>query len=238
MKSKNIVSRTYVLGDLHGAHKALLDVLRKVNFNYEEDTLIFIGDLADGWGYFNECVKILLKIKNFVPILGNHDLYLMKYLNSGKINPNWLKQGGEKTLKILKESSDYDFLKLSDYFRLSKYYHIIEDKMFCHGGFNQNRLITKQKLTTFSINRRLSKLAKNYHKQGLKIKPIFDEQNSIKIKEIFVGHSPTKNLKPSFYANLINVDTGAGSMGCLTLMNVYNKQYVQSNKCTKYYKSL
>ena len=161
---KRFKPKTYVLGDLHGAYKALRQVLRKAHFDYEHDTLIFIGDLADGWGEFNLCLRELLKIKNLIPLLGNHDLFLRKYIFEDQMSDRWLNQGGETTLDVLEEDPDIvDDLKL--YFDMCKYYHVYEDKIFCHGGFNHNRLITKQKSKTFSINRHLNKVAKKYDRQ-------------------------------------------------------------------------
>ena len=64
----------------------------------------------------------------------------------------------------------------------------------------------------------------------------YDEQNSLDIKEIFIGHSTTKKFKPDFRANLINIDTGAGSVGTLTIMDAHRKTYIQSNKVEKLYK--
>lgn len=39
---------TYVLGDIHGAFKALEQVLARSPFEPLEDRLIFLGDVADG----------------------------------------------------------------------------------------------------------------------------------------------------------------------------------------------
>jgi serine/threonine protein phosphatase 1 len=54
---------------------------------------------------------------------------------------------------------------------------------------------------------------------------------------IFIGHSPTLNYvdengpitKPIFVHNIINLDTGAGFSGPLTIMNVNTKEYWQSD---------
>lgn len=223
-----------MLGDLHGAYRALCEVLMKVNFDYERDTLVFIGDLADGWGEFDKCVKKLLTIKNFIPLIGNHDLYLMDFLKKGTPKEEWLSRGGLTTLAVI-EKKPQCIEPLKKYFALSKYYHIIEDKLFCHGGFNQRRTITKQKNLTFAINRQLYKTAHKYERQKLKLDIRFDDKKSIELNEVFIGHSTTKKFKPEFKANLINVDTGAGSVGFLTIMDVFRKKYVQSQKVSKLY---
>jgi serine/threonine protein phosphatase 1 len=37
--------RTLVMGDIHGAHKALVQCLEKSGFNMEHDRLIQLGDI-------------------------------------------------------------------------------------------------------------------------------------------------------------------------------------------------
>jgi len=70
---KNIKQRRFVCGDIHGAHKALVQVLERSGFDYENDMLITLGDIVDGWGDSFMCVEELLKIKNRIDIVGNHD---------------------------------------------------------------------------------------------------------------------------------------------------------------------
>ena len=78
--SKEIKVRRFVLGDLHGNYKGLVQVLEKVCFNDEIDCLYFVGDLADGPQNV-ECLKRLMKIKNLFPCWGNHDIRLRDYLD-------------------------------------------------------------------------------------------------------------------------------------------------------------
>lgn len=40
--------RKFVIGDIHGGYKALIEVLVASSFNKEEDQLIVLGDVADG----------------------------------------------------------------------------------------------------------------------------------------------------------------------------------------------
>jgi len=67
--------KKFVVGDIHGNYKALLQVLERSGFNKEEDMLISLGDIADGWSQVSECVTELLKIKNLIVIRGNHVLW-------------------------------------------------------------------------------------------------------------------------------------------------------------------
>jgi len=90
--------KTFVIGDLHGGHKALLQVLERSGFDYENDKLISLGDIADGWTDVVECFDTLLSLKNFVMVRGNHDQWLKKWLQKGEQPDLWVKQGGQNTL--------------------------------------------------------------------------------------------------------------------------------------------
>ena len=65
--------KRYVVGDIHGNYKALKQVLKRSKFDYEKDELIIIGDVVDGYNCSFEVVEELLKIKNRIFIIGNHD---------------------------------------------------------------------------------------------------------------------------------------------------------------------
>jgi serine/threonine protein phosphatase 1 len=57
-------------------------------------------------------------------------------------------------------------------------------------------------------------------------------------KEIFIGHTSTllwKKTEPIHAANIWNLDTGAGSHGKLTIMDVETKQYYQSDLASLLY---
>jgi serine/threonine protein phosphatase 1 len=47
--------RAFVIGDLHGAYKALEQCLDRSGFDYENDVLIQLGDIADGYPEVYEC---------------------------------------------------------------------------------------------------------------------------------------------------------------------------------------
>lgn len=65
--------KKFVVGDIHGAHKALLQVLERSGFDKDQDRLVCLGDVADGFPEVPECFDELLSIKNLVYVLGNHD---------------------------------------------------------------------------------------------------------------------------------------------------------------------
>jgi len=89
--------RRFGMGDVHGAHKALLQCLEAVGFDYRIDTLIQLGDVVDGYAEVYECVETLLKIKNLIAIRGNHDDWFRRFLMT-YVHPALWTQGGMATL--------------------------------------------------------------------------------------------------------------------------------------------
>jgi serine/threonine protein phosphatase 1 len=233
LKGRKSKSKTYVIGDIHGAYLPLEDLLTKGNINKKDDKIIFIGDLADGLPDFDKCLELLLSFDNFIPIIGNHDFFLMEFLKYGTINEEWIPSGGVSTIEKL--NNPHIISNLKTYFSKADYYHVHDNKIFLHGGFNPKRAIDSQRRRKFSLNRKLYSLAKTYHQQKRKI-PVSFKDTGIIIDEIFIGHSTTRNFKPDFVSNLINVDTGIKCGGKLTLMDVDTKQYIQSKNTEYYYK--
>jgi serine/threonine protein phosphatase 1 len=90
--------RIFVMGDIHGAHEALLQCLKRSSFNYEADTLIQLGDVVDRNPDVFECVEELLKIKNLIAIKGNHDVWFQQFLDTDYHPQSW-NHGGLATLE-------------------------------------------------------------------------------------------------------------------------------------------
>ena len=54
--------KKFVIGDIHGGLKALLQVLKKINCD-ENDTLIFLGDYVDGWSESPAVLDFLIELQ-------------------------------------------------------------------------------------------------------------------------------------------------------------------------------
>lgn len=212
--------KTFALGDLHGNERALREVLAISQFNYNADRLIFLGDLADGLPHFGKCLDIFSSISHFVPIIGNHDYYLMQYVKKRKVLSKWNKIGADKTLPYITPAIKN---KLGAYFKKSKYFFTQDESFFCHGGVNHKKPIKKQKKFYFCKNRKMYNVAKVYDKRGIQ----FSLLDYPQIKKFFIGHNTIKGTAPEFLSNLINLDTGSGTGGKLTLMNIKNHHYYQ-----------
>lgn len=77
--------KTYAIGDIHGAYRALMQCLEFVKFNYKCDRLIVLGDVCDGYPDVKQCIDELLKIKHCDLIIGNHDISILDKRNSADL---------------------------------------------------------------------------------------------------------------------------------------------------------
>lgn len=80
--------RQLVIGDIHGGHRALLQVLERCNYDPYEDQIIFLGDFVDGWSESYEVIKTLIELDAVsrhgnIHIIGNHDKWFMQWYTTG-----------------------------------------------------------------------------------------------------------------------------------------------------------
>lgn len=228
----------FVIGDIHGGYKGLVQVLERANFDYANDTLICLGDITDGWPEVAECVEHLLTIKNLIHLRGNHDDWTLKYMKDvmdygpTSYNHVWYSQGGKATYL-----SYYDKPELIDkhieFFKNAKLYHIDdENRIFMHAGFDPSVPLDEQphgnvessdgSNSSFFWDRRMWGNATRGFLQGTE-----------NYNEIYIGHTPTisewKHGRPVNIGNIWNMDTGATYMGKLSLMNIETKELFQSD---------
>ena len=85
--------RTFVIGDIHGAFKALRQCLERSQFDYRKDKLIVLGDVVDRHDEVNECVEELLKIRNLIALRGNHDDWFDEFCQTGRHPEDWMYGG-------------------------------------------------------------------------------------------------------------------------------------------------
>ncbi|MEI6884054.1 MAG: metallophosphoesterase [Bacteroidota bacterium] len=208
--------RSFVIGDIHGNFKPLIELFGKVRFDYKNDRLISLGDLVDRGPEPVRVVDEMMKVRNLVFIMGNHDLWCSEYLKTGFISPDWVYQGAHTTIK------DYEINPQSakshlGFFATARLYHIDkQNRLFVHGGFDSDRPFEEQKgdKRTLLWNRSLYQDALKYHEDGR----IFKE-----FREIYIGHSPTQLIfkdEPARLSNVFMMDTGAGHRRFLSIMDL------------------
>ena len=221
--------RNYVIGDIHGAYKALMDCLAAADFDYRNDRLICLGDACDGWPEVNLVLEELLKIEHLVYILGNHDYWALKWFETAVAPGIWLSQGGNATLASYRESIPPSHVEL---LKKAREYYILNNKLFVHGGIIRDIPLEKQDKEIFLWDRSLVNSAIELHYDAL-------DRQLTSFDEIFLGHTPTLNfdsLQPIKACEVWLMDTGAGwPGGVLSMMNIASHEVFQSRPVDGYY---
>ena len=234
-------SRTLVIGDLHGALKALEQVIERANVT-ENDTLIFLGDYVDGWSDAANLVNYLITLKtthNCLFIKGNHDELFLDWLQKEKHNPQWLLHGGQATIdsynKLTEGEIDVHIQFLSE---LENYYLDTENRLFLHAGFTNEHGVAKEAFTkSFYWDRTLWEMVLAMDK-NLTSENIYYPKRLKHYAEIYIGHTVLSRINettPQQRANVWNIDTAAAFKGPLTILDVDTKQYWQSEPAYKLY---
>lgn len=231
------MSRTLVIGDIHGGLRALHQIIERADVS-KDDTLIFLGDYVDGWSQSPQVIDFLLDLnqnQNCIFIRGNHDELLLDWLkgNTKEIDePMWFKHGGEATVKAYSSVSDakkqahIEFLE-----SLQNYYLDDQNRLFVHAGFtNMNGVKYEYFPKLFYWDRTLWETALALN-ENLDSNSLLYPRRLNLYSEIYIGHTPVTRIGeviPIQKACVWNVDTGAAFLGPLTIMDVDSKQFWQS----------
>lgn len=217
------MGKQFVIGDIHAGYRSLKQCLERSNFNYDEDQLIVLGDIVDGWSETPLVIEELLKIKNLILIEGNHDTWAREWFKFGARPIIWTQQGGQATIDSYIANPEL-MIKHREFFDKAVKCYVDEDRLFVHGGFRLGIPADEQDLRYLSWDRDL-----------------YDRRNNIldisPYKEVFIGHTSTWNIShlPFERNNVWFLDQGAGWEGVLTIMNVNTKEFWQSDKVSSLY---
>jgi serine/threonine protein phosphatase 1 len=219
------MNRTFVMGDIHGAFRALNQCLQRASFDYENDRLIFLGDVCDGWPQTKECVDELLKIKNLVFILGNHDAIMLDWMETGVSGESWFVHGGNATC----DSYGNDIPRAHvDLIKKAVLYHLEDNRLFVHAGILTDRKLEHQGPSVFLWDRSLVTQATHFYNNGM-------DNPLTEFSEVFVGHTPVSSPVPVKCCDVWMMDTGAGWYGPLSMMDVNTKDFFVSDPVTTLY---
>ena len=228
------MSKTFVIGDLHGGLLGLQQVLDKAPIK-PEDTLVFLGDYVDGWGDSTATVSFLIRLsrkQNCIFIRGNHDDLVHQYLLGKELNENWIKHGGQSSkdgYAVLPEEEIKEHIRF--YESLQDYHIDSANRMYCHAGFqNQNGPQAEWYSTAFYWDRTLWEMVCAMD-PALQPGDIHYPKRLSLFSEIYIGHTPVTKIgatTPTQRVNVWNIDTGAAFKGRVSIIDVYTKEYWQS----------
>ena len=236
--------KTYVIGDIHGGLKALIQVLERAKIS-KEDTLIFLGDFVDGWSESPAVLDFLIALEkshNCIFIKGNHDDLVLQWLTGNKVDFNeqlWFQHGGKATALAYEKISTSEKETHITFLQSLQNYHIdAQNRLFIHAGF------TNLKGVEHEYFKPLLYWDRTLWEMVLALDSKIDSSSSIYPKrlqlysEIFIGHTPVTQIGktiPVHFSGVWNVDTGAAFKGKLTLMDVDSKEFFQSDSLPDLY---
>lgn len=218
-------SRTFVIGDIHGAYLALKQCLERASFDYENDFLICLGDVCDGWPETKACIDELLKIKNHISVLGNHDFWALGWMQSGLAEDIWLTQGGKATVQSYEREIPREHVQ---FLARSLPYYLCDNRLFVHAGINPRIPLQSQDMDTFLWDRQLAKIVLNGYSKGI-------SEKLTGYDEVYVGHTPISYRHPVECGGVWLMDTGAGWSGVLSLMDIDSKEIFTSDPVPELY---
>lgn len=204
------MAKAFVIGDIHGAFRALQQCLSRANFDYDNDRLICLGDVCDGWPEVKDAMEELLRIKHLTYLLGNHDQWTLEWMDHGWAESIWLDQGGRATVASYKDGVPQTHHAL---LRNAKHFHEEDNRLFVHAGLLPGRDPKQTGPDILLWDRSLVRKAMAVHRSN-------PEKNLTGYDEVFVGHTPISSNQPEKFCEVWMMDTGAGWSGVLSMMDL------------------
>ena len=92
----------YIISDIHGAFNEFKQMLEKIEYNPDSDTMIVAGDVIDRG---SDSIELLYYIKDFVDsgqmilLAGNHEFFCAEFIEGGLSVEKYAAFGGRATIK-------------------------------------------------------------------------------------------------------------------------------------------
>jgi serine/threonine protein phosphatase 1 len=223
--------RIYAIGDVHGCSALLERLLALIQshvaaFPSHRPILVFLGDYIDRGPASCQVIDRLIFLRSHQEVIflkGNHESYLIEFLNNPTILPRWFQFGGLETLQSygLTPGSHFDpkeqesvasALSLAlnrhghrEFFDHLKISFVCEDFYFVHAGVRPGIPLDQQS-----------------EEDLLWIRDEFLHHKGELSKIVVHGHTPVPQAEVC--PNRINIDTGAYATGRLTCLIIERDQ--------------
>lgn len=94
------MNKIYICSDIHGDLPGYRRLLDTIEFD-DSDKMIIAGDVLDRGEYGIELFDYAYNRDNVTMLLGNHELFAIMYLQSRLSARDWVRFGGEQTLRSI-----------------------------------------------------------------------------------------------------------------------------------------
>jgi hypothetical protein len=217
--------RLIAIGDVHGCHRELEDLLNKLDLK-NNDRVILLGDLVNR-GPDSAKVIALAREHAHSSLLGNHELRLLNYRKTG--DPTHLKKNDYDTLKQL-NSRDWSYLN-----GMPLTYHDREhDIVLVHGGFLPNQPWYRQPARVVT---RIQVIDKDGNPRKRSDAPNAPHWSELWSGPPFVVYGHTSRPDILRLKGSLGIDTSCAMGGSLTACILPEKQIVQVKARQKYYQT-
>jgi|SRR5687767_2127085 len=185
------MSRTIVVGDIHGCYDELVSLLEVVGLG-ADDRLVAVGDLITKGPKSREVLELFRTDNRFLSVLGNHDLALLKY---------WRGEGNSlKNSQILTATQLESDWKMHCKFLASLPLTVdLNTHIVVHAGLRPGVPLDEQSAEDLTELRTLGK--DRTSRKGVPWYEVYDSEQTV-----LFGHWPT--LEPIRKARAIGLDTG------------------------------
>ena len=219
-------TRVYCVGDIHGRDDLLREMAERVGADmqarsFDHAVTVFLGDYIDRGPSSKRVIEQLANAEwptSVIALAGNHEDFLLTFLNDAGFLAFWRSQGGLETLhsygvdvSAAMTGRDFGGVQAAFTARFPKHHRdfldalkvstVIGDYFFCHAGVRPGVSLDGQ-------NR----------EDLLNIREPFLSSEAEYGKLVVHGHTPAG--APEIRANRIGIDTGAyatGRLSCLVL---------------------
>ena len=135
----------YCCSDLHGCFNEFIKLLKKINFS-GNDTMYVLGDNIDRGHQSIELLKYIFEHDNIVSLIGNHEEFLLDYIDKGFNDSNtslWDENDGEITRRAINKLGKDDpvlFKKIIENIKTCDSCIILKPYILSHAGYNAAKL--------------------------------------------------------------------------------------------------
>lgn len=214
---KEIKSKLYAVGDIHGCYNLLMNRLNEIGFDFENDLLVAVGDLVDRGTQNLECIELLSK-PWFTSVKGNHEDLCIGGLHDESYKRCHIENGGE-WFYMLDGQKMHDIAKTFDALPVVlEVNHNGKKFGFVHGHIEQNDW-DEFKGSFKTIGRSTVAKRAMWCRERLNLETL-EYTHVSGVDAVIMGHTVTQ--KPCKRDNCYWIDTGAVHWGTLTILDLEN----------------
>jgi serine/threonine protein phosphatase 1 len=215
--------RLIAIGDIHGCHAEFSEMLSRLDLG-KDDRLVLLGDLVNR-GPDSRKVLQLAREHQAISLLGNHELRLLKYRQTG--DKRFLKDGDQETHQKL-QPDDWKYLE-------SMALTLEEPELntvFVHGGFVPTEPWQRQPAEVVTRIQVIDRNGRPAKRADAPDAPPWADLWSGPPMVVY-GHTPRPEIYKLKWS--LGIDTGCVMGGHLTAYELPDKRFIQVKARQRYW---